>query len=1386
MDEVNRFIKSPVRVVLYDPIANESRRVYCFLGDVSQQITRAVQRKEKSILREFYGVDYATKLCYDIEDEKRAYTGGCDYCGGEQQPQDLRGGAVDLSDESFSDADIREMLSNEPKKARVGVAAVKIEPGIEYVSNIHVYPEDKFMDLKHKMHILTGIPAYRQHMFYVANGRVATTYTIQNEGIYGVDIRSINKPSINKIFDINVDKYLYESRAHVHINANDTFEILDNTITMDNIIYIVDLAEFIQPRITQLREAIGDSYQFDLFYYGFVMKYWPMLTRECFVDYVRDEGELTSKYPELARVRTAVAQTYMVERDIINTHYKTMARAQVDESISIAITQMMIMMQSARTVINIRNLFDKLETSRYLPEIHAYIEHDNKRYLLRKRHIRNGIDISFPAGQTMKNGITIAISLNARDQETFHHRANTSTYENEQSRYMFLNIWQNGRYYVRVVANEEDELGFESIIKIVKKYTDALIGKINSFGRYIFVAGTALPLCSRSTATYDSLSICIFWKKPLPAYKFNSLREAWNPYTRAGIISSRPSPNLDKFEFVFCKGVYEFNQDTLERVVAAANNVSIGNHYAYLSNSIVKQKWDQNYLGRIVNMVHRTSDIKFEIGDIHEDEFDTFFNYIKVFIALSAPHLNKAPPAVVHKDGVRALKKSREQDPEAYNLKKHGSPIVWSVVCQKQRQPVVYSQEEIAGMSAGDVKKLTQYWNFTLNKPAWYGCPNAKYPHLSFMVGVHPKHYCLPCCNKRTPSAESDKRARINNICLAKHVYVEEQSDRDGPRHIMSYGKEIDAGRLSAVPEVVARMFPSGELVYCLLGVPQHLPGVPFCGFIYAIAEALESDVATIMSNIIIDLMQHRDMFAALMNGGLYEYFASVDDLCQIIRELFIEGALFTRETVRFTLWTELLSEILYERGIGVIVLIDDAITKTPNVDLFVPTANERMQSNIIVLKRANVVHPMFRLDPKNYYINAAVETRIFDGSDAAIDIIMKIAGSVELPAQRCVDVAFLRALPGWKIVMKMINLQNQCYAAIIARDEGARARVYVPIEYSHRYNDGIEVATKSYRKMTMDNDFSIAAALEFITCANDQITTTNAQYFPIIVDGLMSAGGRVFGLLIGGSTQFIMDVEGARPDTTINGALVNTVEVGYDYSVVNDLIWNRAEPVADARTKQIGESLYTNYLYQLFLVEFINYIDRERDTATRAKIAKLIGETNFKKNMDEFRGALKPMIASADYTLIQSLVSTFYQTNQTKAKLLEQINDCVFEFDRTTITRLRKMTPGAMREELTTIAQKFTVQQDITGEITFPNIYMPCSDIVEKTGYCSTNKRLIVPAIAPLVDVLAGDLMNNLKMRYILNSIWMNIITDYFKFMQRPFEKITIYLLDRVRSAQQ
>ncbi len=1312
-------------------------------------------------------------------------------------------------------------------------------PGIVYVPDIHVFPEDKFSELKDKIYLVTGIPSYRQHMFYIEHNIPRAIYKIDAEGIYNVDIRHLEDFKHTAIHGIPIDKLLYELRETIKVEAMDTFKILGNTLPLDHVVYIVDIAQFTTRLRTQLLEIINDTYQFELFYFGFIVKYWPQLTQECFYDYMLSEGELQHKYPDLARNKAVLSNIYKAEKDIINTNYRTIAKAistygsEGDRGVPIAVTQMIASVVNKGITLNIRNIFDGLRATRCVPEIHAYVENAGRKYMLRKRHIRNETDIQFPAGNLMKNGITIAISLRKADQDSFHHKRAMSTLENEQSRYMFLNIWANGKYYIKTIWNEEDDLGFDEIIKIMRKFTDPIITAVNAMHKYVFLTGQQLESVSRQNISYQSLNICVFWKKVMLESTFKIVKSLWDTYMRGRITGQRNVHQFDRYEFLFRKGMHEFDTTAIDRIVTASNNITLTNHYSHLSNNTIKQKWDQNYDGRIVRMGHRTTDIRFEVVDIRENEFQIFYHYILAFIyrASNDQRVRESFHAVKSYENVKKLKKLREQDPELFNLRKYGSDKVYSKLCQNQRQPLIYTADEMKNMTKEQVGHLTRYWNFTLNKPAYYGCPTSKYPHLSFMVGMHPKHYCLPCCNKKARDEDENKKARINQVCLQKHQYgpTHEALTVHSLRHIMAYGKDIDIGRLSKLPHSMSKGLLFDTLPECqgyyLYGVAQHFPGVEHVGVLYAMAAAMNTTVSHIIGRLTDELRKEnmRGLFDILLNGVLIEYFRDIDSLITTMDELFIKLKVFSRDIQVFKQWPELFIElhhVLFHTSI--VTFIDDKGDGT-SVDMFVTNSvhdniTTLMKSNqgnstngggqyIYMMKKRNQYYPIFAMDLNKYFRVFEVAKRTYTTEDNIVrltfDMISYGTRNEAISIGKSIDlaliVAFIRDKDEYTLTLKFINRQNLCYAVLIT-PHGEDNHIYMPVDYSvYMSDDGVELDFEAFDRGKYR--LPRASLMKFIGALNAYIKNNHAV--GDAQDGLYTYRLITFTqyLALGNSPDVkptIIGMEAASTDATHynnpTGGLVfycsdileSTSDmpvhvVAHSYTEVNKKIIERTPPASDPRAMRISESLYNNYIYQLFVIEFVNYLNNEVNTDIRTRIINLIKATDFEKDLQEFRNNLTDILVDypADYHTIQNQLVGFYFAHFNKPMLIADIESRKYEFDRVTMMALKRLSRPDLLAQLKLTAAKFCVQQDFDStNIRFPNVYLPCVDMGDDAAHCSKGKLIVNRPIDEFVDILAADLTDNLKSKYLLGS-FMDITIDWLQFTKRPTEIISIYRLN-------
>lgn len=1456
--EENPFKENPPKIIIFNPLTAKCEHIFVSLGNVPAKVAAGVNAGNKAIMRDFYGPKWAKKLASGVNIEtyldtvQESYetvyehpsehlTGGYSaggysaggYSTGETLPVEctcigececgmivpVTGGAPRVDPHTSENISLEELdgllkttvddMSFTIQTDNVAMLKRRIKNikaqsyqhmalGVTYDTSIQIFPEDNLMEVREKIFLMTGIPVYRQHVFWLAADGIHTTYSITTElGVYPVDIRLI--ASHGNIHGIPVDKELYALAGSIKIDAADIFTLVSEVAAAEPTLFVVDLALFTSPIITQLHEAIRDTYTINMIYYGFVIKYFPMLSLESLNDIIYDETELQSKYPLMAKSRTALNYIYRAERELICRRYERKREV----STMVAITHMTLQVGNPRCVISVRNLFDRLRTSICVPEIHAYIEHGGKRYLLRKRHMRCG-DITFPTSAQYKIGLIAAISLK------------NIKYEDESPRYMFLNIHPNGRYFVKTFWNEEDEVDFVKNIRLVKKYTDDILRSINTLSRTVFIVGDELQLVTAQNVVYTGMNICIFWKRVMLEHTFKVLKTLWEPYMRGGLTATRNVQQFDKYEFLWHKGIHHYDKSLIERIVVASGSaINLSNMYSYMHVNIIRQKWDQHYQGRIVRMSHRTTDVRFEILDVHEDEFKIFQHYINGFIAdaINDKRIKASAGARVYSDDMKKLRKLREEDPELYNLKKYGSERVYSILCQNARQPFIYTLDEIKSMGSSRVDKLTKYWNFTLNKPAFYTCPNPDYPHLSFITGMHPKGYCLPCCNKKLDARQGTK-SNVVDVCLRDHKYID--ADSRASRHVMTYGKIIDPDRIGKLPPMLSELiFSFASAVqsvhngYYLYGVQQNTQ-LTNVGAVFAIAHALGYSIGQFILDIGARLKARPELIHTLLNGTLLEYITSMDELLAMLRTIYIDVGLFDNSRKLFTRHNELVIELCSELyGIHVVTFIDET-TKTPlkvgsaETSIDVPVhmfcgdaATDAIVSGdpfklIILMKIQNLCYPIYHMNLDTF----TPEIRQYDHEHPFGKLIQRMIMEEPRHERRLPilsDIMAMIAGTKYSLVAKFINNSNKCYGVILT---DSAEQFYLPVDYSFHTFDDTPISYNPADIIAGDN--SLAGLFEFIGEFNQW--SQSREILPYTAMRIYATGNTENKYSADNKSihsYFAVEFDGPllayiTPTQELPLDSLEVKIVNHNYIEVDTVIMNHEPPIEDPRAKGLNRALYNTYAYQLLLVEFINYLENERNWKIRDRLNNLFSKSNIRTDISQIQKILREILADwpADFKLISEQLVQFLNSNSSREKILETLSRGVYDFDKLTIAKIARDPAGTIRDVINAI----TVRGDINTTGEFPNIYVSCAPSTGRAAtrivqgvddasdesssdliYCR-DKKLILNDPEDYISLLAADFTNPLKLKYILNSLFADSSADFFKFARYSMEIINIY----------
>jgi hypothetical protein len=185
-----------------------------------------------------------------------------------------------------------------------------------------------------------------------------------------------------------------------------------------------------------------------------------------------------------------------------------------------------------------------------------------------------------------------------------------------------------------------------------------------------------------------------------------------------------------------------------------------------------------------------------------------------------------------------------------------------------------------------------------------------------------------------------------------------------------------------------------------------------------------------------------------------------------------------------------------------------------------------------------------------------------------------------------------------------------------------------------------------------------------------------------------------------------------------------------------------------------------------------------------RTRITTLISETNFRKEIITFRKSLRAILKEypGDTNMIYTQLTSFYYGNFNKELLIQSIANTVYDFDRVTLARLRKLPRDEQKIELKKIANTFAIEKEFeTDKIAFPNVYLPCADmstVETPAAYCKGSKLMVNTPIDEFISILAADISDDLKAMYLLNNIWMDTIVDQFNFTKNNNEVVTIYRL--------
>jgi hypothetical protein len=1412
----------PIKLNILDSNANITK-TYIFLGNdvpndiksILDQNKKNISKKSETTLKKFYGKYWKNLL--NLTNDKR---GGFEEVEQIEDISEIKPDEqIDLEIDEPEEISLTEIQSlskilddkinhldestplekskesKESKKQKKPKSQITPTTQTIYVYDFYMNPYDNILEFKKKISTVTNIPIYKQNIWYKTQKQIVNTqYNVfLQKNVTNISIvkNIIDNKNVEFIGDIPIMIHFYNLRNLLKIKMNDPFTILDDICKLGvNEFNLFNMDDFIL-------DSKIDKTNLEIIYYGLVCLFWPMITYSVWLDYTNNSIDDFEKiYPEIALNLTSDKKLFKGETAIIkstinynfsNNTKITELRKLIKEKLFIGIKESTIIVKSFQNqnILNIRNLFDLILLSDTYLACKCSINYNEKKITLNKTFMNNEqINTNIPV-----NTFLLKVMIDTENMD-------------------FLNIYLNlnGNMTIKAKWSEDKLYNFDDIFKIVAKETNIIINMINKMGSSVINSNYILEKMTSNNASFAEINMGIVYRNPLRHSEFNLLETLLKKYLDSGIMRfSDINHELNTLEYYFAKGMHWFD---MERI----NNIFIlNNYYDYLTNPVINAKWQQLFQNtRKTIFQYRQGDIKISVNGIKEDEFDIFYLFIiNIFAELENKRKDlKIDSSEVIKQSIKTLK---YQDPILYDFKKiYNSPIIYSRLCQKQNQPKIISENEYLALSKTKKETVTKYHNFTTNTPAYYQCPNPKYPHLQFTVNKHPKDYCIPCCKiKPLPTGishniENSVKQLIYDTCLKDHKYTKIKGNITlDSRYIMSYGKYITPGQISTLPEnsvepLLYETFSENiteskciSKLY-LYGIEQNVNNINV-GYLTSLAFSLDVSVYEFIQDTITYIKKRENMFKLILDGKIIKYFKTSKLLLEGLKSTFLDVCETCPSLISNIPWNEIFIDIAYYYYNIISVVFSDS-QGDQNVKLHLTNKLNGAQlfsyyKTILLVKNKEYYNPIYSINTVVYFKTKLIEKKLFDKNDEIINIVNKIilydskeSTGINLDTYT----NFVETNKKYKITKYFVNKHNLCYYIEISTQ---KKKVYIPINFSNYISNG----DTDYELFTIAKYSTEFIELNKFLKDFNTLSKTHKVIVDkwIYLDNPWSKSKPNKTPIIGFTHNNLNYYHQPLPYEFVKKLNNAPLErILYHPDTVNKNL-NLRSVVNDPRVKNITKNLYDYKLYELLLLEYIVFLNKEKNIELRHQIKKYI--LKMKSNPDESINKIIDLINSyykkyeyEDDTDILKITQQInnYKINNDKKTLFEKIDSSVYTFDKIKINSFKLMEKSKLIIELNKMSKRIVeivseneIAKSLSNLKEFPNMFISCQDISSDIIYCKKSKLVITQKnLTILLEIMATDILNPNKSKWIFNTIFTDNIINFLKFKQNPNETVEIH----------
>lgn len=1020
--------------------------------------------------------------------------------------------------------------------------------------SIDFYPFDILYEIRYKIFLKTDIPIYRQYLYFrhenIENGKLETMYPYEIN-VSGIIVNTTNLETIfettsdtEKILDIPIDRHIFNNKNDVKIIVREFSTDLGSILITE--ICVIDLYDIIHPNDPNIINVLQSEYIRELFFYSFIMKYYPIIPYNAFEILYTTKGDISQYNTLLSPTKQHIYNIYKKEKDILDELYA--------------------MVPTLYKKYHISTNVDDITAGINIPTINKY------------------------------NFFKITSLANTYSQITFSYENNNVVYNISKYKYghTLYNVVDKIPYILVVFDDVNDITMYiddntcEVNIKFANKtsYDDG----INMLFKYVedidsYIQDNIKMLVDNNTVNFDDLDRIFYIKSGSLVVNINehmSLKE----FTYFDEFIKNMDTSIFKYK---SRGNKRFSIELYKYNVIKDDAIHIiPNMYTYFSNN-----YDNNmltyYMTVTVTIYLTVSGITIELTNYKIWNYDFIQNLMMTLIYKFRQ--TYVDTDVEQISSFKLVKKLQDIDQHLFNFKYHDENVpVYAVRCQSDRQPSIYTEHDIKKMTDNKKNTLTKFINFTDGSTSYYACENKKYPYLNFNPLIHPLLYCVPCC-KKIPSSEGSIKAKFNDICLQKFKLTTEEVDsilsEQTVTHILAYGKYIPDGRFSHIEQTIHGYMLNKSDDYLLLGTPQYNFTVS-SSIISCILAVLNVSIEKLIKNIL-SVMKNKFYL-------LYTTYADIidtyDKLASILTDIFIVKSdntiYYHYDNMGIIDWDMLMLQLVYITYKLTVFIVNTQSSTTGNVFSnliniralpYISWTSDDVHENICILfEHENGMYPLIYkkqqliLDKSHEIINELYRYYLNDECGSIFDwnIICQ-----------CSQKEY--------VVDKMLMGHNGVVYAVILKRKGAY--IYLPISDSNIILD--EYYNISTEYITDFSKFTINALCTFLKdCSNmKKYKIYNMKY-----ENNYIAIKVVNNVHNGGLVMFHV------PSKTPFDKTLEIINVPYDIHQINKVMRHNK---MEYEINGYKEHLYKNMIYELFLATFSNILHDNKNINMRKQIIK-------------------------------------------------------------------------------------------------------------------------------------------------------------------------------------